>query len=162
MTNDADKQALSRALGRISSGLYILTTTSAGHSQAMLASWVQQASFTPPCVSIALACDRGILDRLQAGAMLALSIVPADDKSLLRRFARGIEPGADPFAGVTTLATPAGQIALADAIAWLECRIVTRVDFAADHCLLIAEVSAGQLLRDAPPFTHVRGNGLRY
>src|SRR5918999_987649 len=49
------KQTVGKALGRVPSGVFILTAAHNGESAAMMASWVQQAAFDPPAVSIAMA-----------------------------------------------------------------------------------------------------------
>ncbi|MEL6333720.1 MAG: MBL fold metallo-hydrolase, partial [Cyanobacteria bacterium J06626_26] len=54
---DADLQ---KALGRISSGLYIITAAKGEVTSAMLASWISQASFKPLGFTIAVAKDRAI------------------------------------------------------------------------------------------------------
>src|SRR6267142_4993110 len=87
------KQVLGRPIGRIPSGVYILTAASGDHHMAMLASWVQQASFDPPCLSIAVAKDRPILPVLRATNRFALSVLPANDTALMKKYARGIPPG---------------------------------------------------------------------
>ncbi|MEL7316695.1 MAG: MBL fold metallo-hydrolase, partial [Cyanobacteria bacterium J06559_3] len=51
---------LDQALGRLSSGLYLLTVRKGTVTGAMLASWVMQASFQPLGVAIAVAKDRAI------------------------------------------------------------------------------------------------------
>ena len=56
--------ALAAALGRIPSGLFVLTATSGGAETGMLASWVQQCSFDPPQVTVAVNKERDVLDAL--------------------------------------------------------------------------------------------------
>ena len=159
---DHMKPVLAKPIGRIPSGVYILTAASGDHHMAMLASWVQQASFDPPCLSIAVAKDRPILDVIRESGRIALSILPEKDTSLMKKYARVIPPGEDPFAGITIATTPAGLRAIDSALAWLECKIIKECDFAADHLLMIAEVTAAAVLHEGPPFTHVRGSGFHY
>ena len=156
------KKTLARPLGRIPSGVYILTATHDGASQAMLASWVQQAGFDPPCVSIAIAHDRPITSLIESSRRLAISILPADDTALMKKYARGIPPGTDPFAGVQIQLTPAGLPILSTAHAWLECQLLQRCTYGSDHDLLLAQVTSAAVLRDCAPFTHVRNNGFHY
>src|SRR5688572_23585415 len=156
------KKSLAKPLGRIPSGVYILTATHDGVSQAMLASWIQQAGFDPPCVSIAIAQDRPIAPLIQASQRLAISILPADDTALMKKYARGIPPGADPFAGVETQLTPAGLPILCAAHAWLECQLLQHCAYGSDHDLLLAQVTSAAMLKDCQPFTHVRNNGFHY
>ena len=51
--NDPDKQ-LAAALGRIASGIFVLTLKRDAVETGMLASWVQQCSFHPPRISVAI------------------------------------------------------------------------------------------------------------
>ena len=66
---------MEKALGRISSGLYIITAQKGDVSSAMLASWVIQASFQPLGVAIAVAHDRAIESLLQVGDTFVLNIL---------------------------------------------------------------------------------------
>ena len=128
----------------------------------MLVSWVQQVSFEPLAVSIAVAKDRPIFELIRRSGRLGLSIVPEADKSLMKRYARGVKPGDDPFHDTCTIRTPAGVPVFAEALAWIECQSITESEFGGDHILLIARVTAAELLGDGAPFTHVRGSGLHY
>jgi len=156
------KATVGKALGRIPSGVFILTAGSGGDATAMMASWVQQVAFDPPAVSIAMAKGRPIADVIKSSKKLALSIVPEGDSSLMKRYARGVKPGEDPFAGVETFQAPGGVPAMKSALAWLECRLIDTFDFGGDHELLIAEVVAGSILHPGAAFMHQRGSGFHY
>jgi flavin reductase (DIM6/NTAB) family NADH-FMN oxidoreductase RutF len=161
-TSEDLKHTAGKAIGRIPSGVFILTAKNGHDATAMMASWVQQCAFDPPAISVALAKDRPIVRLIKMSQRFALSVVGEDDTSLMKRYARGVKPGEDAFAGVETFATPAGIPAMKSAIAWLECRVLTTCDFGGDHELLIAEVTAGQILRGGASFTHQRGSGFHY
>ena len=162
-TPDDLKLTIGRALGRIPSGVFILTATHDGQPLAMMASWVQQVAFAPPSVAVAIAKERPAHAALsKSGATFALSVVPEGDTSLMKKYARGVPAGADPFDGVRVTRTANGTILLADALAYLECRATKVVEFGADHDLFLAEVIGGQMLKDGPSFTHLRGNGFHY
>lgn len=160
--SDPQKLHLGKAIGRVPSGVFILTTRHEGRAGAIMASWVQQSSFDPPALSIALAKGRPIGEAIHASKQLALSIIPEDDKSLMKHYARPIPDDADPFGGVRVIDTPGGMPALADALAWLECRVISTCDFGGDHELIIAQIVAGEILKEGKPFMHVRGNGFHY
>src|SRR5215510_4327851 len=129
------KHTVGKAIGRIPSGVFILTAAHNGEATAMMASWVQQAAFDPPAVSIAVARGRPIGEMIRASGKLALSVVPEGDTSLMKRYARGIKPGEDAFAGVEILTTPAGIPALKAAVAWIEGDVLNTCDFGGDHDL---------------------------
>jgi 3-hydroxy-9,10-secoandrosta-1,3,5(10)-triene-9,17-dione monooxygenase reductase component len=161
---DQIKLTIGRALGRIPSGVFILTTSASdGEPLAMMASWVQQASFQPPSVCVAIAKERPAHAALSnVGATFALSVVPEGDTSLMKKYARGIPAGADPFDGVHITRTERGATVLADALAYLECRVTKTCDFGGDHDIVIAQVAAGEMLKEGASFTHLRGNGFHY
>lgn len=160
--DDPTKQSIARALGRVPSGLFILAAEHEKQAAAILVSWVQQASFDPPAISIALAKERHIVPLINRSGRLTVSILAKTDSNLMKRYVRGIPPTQDPFLGVNIARTPAGLPCLADALAWLECKVLTVCDFAADHELYLAQITAASLLKDDPSFTHTRGNGFHY
>ncbi|MGH7179649.1 MAG: flavin reductase family protein [Tepidisphaeraceae bacterium] len=160
MKTDAHALPIAKALGKIPSGVFILTARHGARSGAMLASWVQQASFDPPCVSVALAKGRAIAQLIVDSRRLVLSVISDSDKSLMRHYARDVDEN-DPFAGVATVPTPNG-VALAGAAAWMECELKHVAEFGADHDLFVAEVVAAEMLRDEKAFSHQRGSGFHY
>jgi flavin reductase (DIM6/NTAB) family NADH-FMN oxidoreductase RutF len=97
---DAD---LEKALGRISSGLYIITAKKGELTSAMLASWVNQASFQPLGFTVAVAKDRAIESLMQVGDPFVLNILEEGKHlPLMKHFLKRFAPGADRFAGVRT------------------------------------------------------------
>ena len=103
-----------------------------------------------------------MLGTVQSLGIFTLSVLGKSQSALIKRDARPIPSGTDPFDGIAVRATPAGQTVLAEAVAWLECRVVQVYDFGGDHDLLVAEISAAELGNDEPAFTHLRGNGFHY
>ena len=160
--SDEFKHTVGKAIGRIPSGVFILTAAHGGETTAMMASWVQQAAFDPPAISVAIAKARDIAQMIRASGKLAISILPDDDTTLMKRYARGIKSGEDAFAGVETLTTPGGIPALKSSLAWLEAQVLQTCDFGGDHELFVAEITAGAVLHPGPAFTHQRGSGFHY
>jgi len=141
---------LDKALGRLSGGLYVVTARQGeGESQrsgAMVASWVSQASFEPPGLTVAVARDRAIEALLQVGDRFVLNVLREDNHQLLlRHFLRRFPPGADRFAGVSTLdGVAAGGPVLGDALAYLGCRVAQRLE-GPDHWIIYAVVEQGNV-----------------
>jgi len=161
--SDELKLTVGKALGRIPSGVFILTAERDGQPLAMMASWVQQVAFVPPSVSVAIAKERPAHAALsKPGSTFGLSVVPEGDTSLMKKYARGIQDGANPFEGVQIARAASGTIYLPDALAYLDCRVSKLLDFGGDHDLFIADVVAGKALKDGSSFTHLRGNGFHY
>ena len=150
------------ALGRVPSGIYILTVASDdGHSTGMLASWVMQAGFEPPMVTVAVRQGRYVCDWLSAKHPFVLNIVGQHDKALLKHFAKGFEQGAAAFEGLETEPGPGGTPKLCAAIGHLECNPQGHVD-SGDHRIFLAEVVGGKLLDERPPMVHLRKSGKHY
>jgi flavin reductase (DIM6/NTAB) family NADH-FMN oxidoreductase RutF len=161
--NEELRNTVGKALGRVPSGVFVLTARDADQRPcAMLASWVQQAAFDPPAVCLAIGKGRPMRDTIVRTGRLALSILGDGDKELMRRFARPRGPEDDALADGETFAAPSGLPVVVGALAWLDCEMIQTSDFGGDHELLIARVIAGDLLRTGHSFTHVRGNGFHY
>ena len=154
---------LASALGRIPSGLFVVTWRTDARDHAMLASWVMQVGFAPPLVSVAVGTSRDLLAAVRSGAPFAVNVLAETQRSLLARFGKAPAEGEDPFAGLGVERTPQGLAALADAASWLECRPVGEATAAgADHVLVLGRVEAAVGRPDSPPLVHVRRNGLKY
>ncbi|TAE61791.1 MAG: MBL fold metallo-hydrolase [Nostocales cyanobacterium] len=139
---DAD---LDKALGRISGGLYIITAKKGDASSAMLASWVSQASFKPLGFSIAVAKDRAIESLLQVGDRFVLNVLEEGNyQALMKHFLKRFAPGADRFEGVKTQASENGSPILSDALAYMECEVMSRMD-CGDHWAVYSTVYAGRV-----------------
>lgn len=150
-------EAIAAALGRIPSGLFVASWRDGDADRCMLASWVMQAGFAPPSVSVAIATSRDLLAALDRGQPFAVSGLGESQRSLLARFGK---PSDDAFVGVEVQRTPAGCAVLTEAACWLECRAVARAAHG-DHVVVVAEVTAGGGT-GAAPLVHVRRSGLRY
>ncbi|CAN5513547.1 flavin reductase family protein [soil metagenome] len=152
--------AWAAALGRLPSGLAILTHTGVQGSTGMLTSWVQQCSFEPPQLTVAMRLGRPILDDLTPGTPFGINIIPDDGKRLLAHFGKGFAPGEPAFEGLEvdlTLPSPC----LRSALAWLDCRVVQTVTVG-DHVLVVGRVGDAKVLNDTKPYVHVRKDSSRY
>ena len=97
-----------------------------------------------------------------AAGRFALAVLSQDDTSLMKKYARGVPPGEEPFAGIELAHTPGGLPVPAGALGFLECELIQVCDFGGDHELHLARITAGQVLREGKSFTHLRGNGFHY
>lgn len=157
---DAD---LDKAIGRLAGGLYILTTKKGELQSAMLASWVTQASFKPLGITIAVAKDRAIESLMHVGDRFVLNILEEGNYSkLMQHFLKRFAPGADRFEGIKTQLAKNGSPILVDALAFLECEVVSRME-ASDHWIVYAIAEEGKVAKlDALTATHHRKVGNHY
>ena len=154
---------LDKAIGRISGGLYIITTKKGDRSGAMVASWVTQASFDPPGFTVAVAKDRAIESLMQVGDQFILNILEEGNyQTLMKHFLKRFGPGEDRFAGVNTRTANNGSPILADALAYLECEVVSRME-CADHWIVYNKVADGRVSKpDSLTAVHHRKVGNYY
>ncbi len=153
-----------RAVGKIPSGLFVLTTGAGPDISAMLVSFVQQLSFEPLCIGVAIHHGRAIGDIIEKSGFFTLNICGAGDKALLRQYARQALTGDAALAGVEHHKLPAGGIVFPEACAYVHCRFSHRVAFHSDHELFIGVVEAGDVPSDfaSKPMVHTRHDGSKY
>jgi flavin reductase (DIM6/NTAB) family NADH-FMN oxidoreductase RutF len=155
-----ESKQLSAALGRIPSGLFIVTVQRDDIATGMLASWVQQCSFEPPQISLAIQPGRDIAGLLTAGSSFILNILDDTQTDMIGHFGRGFALHEPAFQGLDVLAHQAGAI-LTEALAYLVCQVSGRHP-AGDHDLFLARVVDGRMLNEGHPMVHIRKSGSHY
>ena len=160
VTTSQDEQ-LGAAIGAIPSGLFIVTSQQNGKTATMLASWVQQAGFNPPSVTIIVGKGRPIESFLTIGSPVVINIAEKGNGKIIGHFAKGFAPDVDPFDGLETSTAPSGQSYLTESIAYLDATVTGSLD-ASDHTVILATITAGDRLRDGEPAIHTRKNGFKY
>ena len=153
-----NKKQVGKALGRIASGLFVVTAKCEDKEDAVLASWVNQCSFDPPAVTIALGVMRAARLLVEGSGAFIVNVLPKDDMTLLKHFSR---PPEDIFKGVKIRKGLEGIRILSDAVSYLECEVVQAIQ-SGDHVLYVGEIVGGKTLKGGDPYTHVRDNGFNY
>ena len=141
---------LDQALGRLSGGLYVVTA-SEGYDEsfrqsAMVASWVSQASFNPPGITVAVAKDRAIESFMQVNKTFVVNILREDNfQKMFRHFLKRFAPGANRFANVDIIKDIAkGGPVLSDSLAYLDCKVSSRLE-TPDHWIIYGIVENGSV-----------------
>lgn len=161
MANPTEIPALGQALGRLPTGLHIVTAATGGAPSGFVGSFVMQMGLVPPVVAVAVGKDRPHLAAIRSAGHFGVSILAKGSNDLMGRFFRKHEPGSGPFDGLTLEHGAKGTPVLADALAWLECR-VTGEHTLGDHVVVFGEVVDGRQCREGEPAIHLRKNGLGY
>jgi flavorubredoxin/flavin reductase (DIM6/NTAB) family NADH-FMN oxidoreductase RutF len=140
---DAQSDRTEQAVGRIASALCVITTHQNEQHQAILTSWVSQASFNPPGLTIAVSKDHAAT-LADVGSSFVLNILK-EGRNLRRHFLKPLVAKADRFEGVETYPASNGCLVLQEALAYLECTVQSRMK-CSDHWLIYATVESGKLL----------------
>jgi flavin reductase (DIM6/NTAB) family NADH-FMN oxidoreductase RutF len=149
-------------LGRVPSGIYILTIGAGERASGMLVSWVMQAGFEPPMISVAIRQGRYIGDWIAAGQPFVINTLGEDQSALKKHFSSGFEPGEPAFKGLSISHCPRGVPILDEALGHMECEPVRHVD-SGDHRVFLANVVRGKLKTSSgQPMVHVRKSGAKY
>ncbi|KAL2649642.1 hypothetical protein R1flu_017770 [Riccia fluitans] len=152
-----------QAVGRVVGSLCVLTAKSGDAESAMLASWVSQASFVPPGLTIAVAKDRAVEGLVLVGAKFVVNVLGQNKSSAVaKELLKPFKPGEKRLEGLETKEASNGGFIIKDAISWMECTVKSRLE-TGDHWLLYATVEAGNL-EDEKTLTaiHHRKTGSRY
>jgi flavin reductase (DIM6/NTAB) family NADH-FMN oxidoreductase RutF len=157
-----DLQSLAVALGKVPSGLFILTARDGPRETGMLGSWVQQCSFDPPQVTVCIRRDRDVLEWLTTGAPFTLNQLGEGQSSLISHFGKGFTLQEPAFTGLNVERLESEAPILLDSLGYLLCRVAGRFT-TGDHELFVGTIVGGKLLKpEGRALIHVRKNGLRY
>lgn len=161
MNEEEPYRQLAGALGRVPSGLFIVTASQGESETGMLASWVQQCAFKPPHITMAIQKDRPILPWLSKDSFFTVNVLDDSQTDMIGHFGRGYDLGEPAFKGLEIERLGQGGPVLREALAYLLCRVKDRyaVD---DHNLYVGEVIGGRVLNDGHPMIHVRKSGFHY
>ncbi len=152
------------SVGHIPSGLFIVAVEDAQSNtiDGYLASWVQQVSFNPMIVSLAIKPGRPAYDLIKSGKPFAINIIGDHDKSYLKHFWKGYDPASNPFNELPHVRGENGGVILNQAKSAIECRLLSSVK-PGDHDIVFAEVLSSHVMNEeAKPLVHIRKSGADY
>lgn len=160
---DSDVDRTAKAVGRLVGSMCIVTTKKEEVSGAMLASWVSQATFNPPGLTVAVAKERAIESLLFKGNSFVLNVLPEGKHiPLMKHFLKPFAPGEERFEGVATEEADNGSPILSDALAYVECQVANRME-CGDHWLIYAVAEQGKVLQsEGVTAVHHRKSGTHY
>jgi flavin reductase (DIM6/NTAB) family NADH-FMN oxidoreductase RutF len=155
---------MATSVGHIPSGLFIVAVRDEkGQTiDGYLASWVQQVSFNPLMISLAIKPGRPAYDLIKAGRTFGVNVVGEHDKTFLKHFWKGYDSANNPFETLPHTSGAHGGIILTQAKSAIECRLVTATK-PGDHEVVFAEVLSSYTMNDeARPMVHIRKTGADY
>lgn len=158
------KEKIGPAIGRLASGVYIVTVDVAGKKDGMLATWITQAGFEPPSLVVSINKQRDILRALNVGDRFTINVLSNRNMDIFKAFAKPHND--EKFDGLALKESVDGSAGsgpvFAEAVSYIDLQVqsVTEVG---DHVLVVGEVIDGELLNGQDdPMTHLRKDGFKY
>jgi flavorubredoxin/flavin reductase (DIM6/NTAB) family NADH-FMN oxidoreductase RutF len=160
---EAKTDRVEQAVGRLVGSMTIVTTQQGDLSGAMLASWVSQATFNPPGLTIAVAKERAIESLMHKDGKFVLNILEQGKQiPIMKQFLKPFAPGENRFVGINTETATNGCPILTDSLAYLECNVESRME-CGDHWLIYATVDSGKVFNNTGvTAVHHRKSGSHY
>ena len=147
-----DLEAKRQALRSIVHGVYVIGVRDGEKLNAFTATWVTQVSFEPPLVAAAIRKDSVSFGMIEKSRVFVLNFLASGQKSLAQHFLKPAHLGGDKLEGISHRAGVTGAPILADAAAYVECR-VKWIHADGDHAIVVGEVVEAGVQREAEPLT---------
>ncbi|UCG08472.1 MAG: flavin reductase [Desulfobacterales bacterium] len=139
-----------QVLGKMTYGIYVLTTFYEDEINAMIASWVSQVSYDPPLVMTAIHPDRYSHRLLEQSRCFALHVPAKNHMDYLSRF-KGPDPKAK-LDGIQWVKGKTGCPILKQCVAYVECRVRNSYN-PGNHTLFIGEVVDARICSAEKPLS---------
>ena len=134
-----DQNMKKTTLRMIPYGLYVLTAESKSGTAAATVNWVTQASFTPPLVAVGVKADSQTYAVIKQSNAFALNVLGKGQQPLAFTFFKPAERQGSTISGEPFRPGATGAPILANAPAFIECRLVATVE-KGDHSIFVGEV----------------------
>ena len=150
-------EQVSQALKKITYGFYIVTTRKSSEEMstrdqdyvaAATVSWVSQASFDPPLVTVAVRKHSDLHETIEKSRVFAINIVGKDDQDMLKPFAEKSKVEDNKINGFAFKDGETGSPILDEVPAYFECKVVEDIT-RGDHSVFVGEVVAGGTRNDS-------------
>lgn len=148
-----------RVLGQYPTGVCVITATDPdGCPVGMTVGSFTSASLDPPLVAFFPRNGSRVLATIAQVKRFAVNVLASDQVALCRHFA---SRESDKFRSVSWRPSPLGSPVLADALAWIDCRLHTVFEVG-DHMMVVGAVESLAAERAAPPLMFFQGGYGRF
>jgi flavin reductase (DIM6/NTAB) family NADH-FMN oxidoreductase RutF len=144
-----EEQTRTEVLKTIPYGFYITGVVgSDGEANGFTTCWVSQVSFEPQQVIVAVRKKQHTHDLIEASSVFSLNFLDTEQEDLARKFTQSLQPEDGVVGGSSYTTGATGAPLFEEAFAYLECRVVDKME-AGDHTVYLGEVVAANLRRPA-------------
>ena len=119
----------------------------------MTVNWVAQTSFEPPMVAVAVENTSKTIELIRDARHFAINVFLQGQGELAAKLARSSASAPQKLKGIKTKPAPVSAAPiLADALGWLECRVVATLP-SGDHTLVLGQVLEAGVEHEGAPLT---------
>ena len=148
------------AVELIPSGLFLINAAHDGKRSGVLTRWVQRCSQKPNMITVALPKGMPVEPLIRDSRFFTICQVSADDVVLQRKFATPPDRNDDPFVTLSIETAPSGAPVVSRAMNYLDCELVTHLEFESEFRLYVGLVQHAAVLNQATPAVYFGENGL--
>lgn len=135
----------------ITQGVYVISVNNGEQKNAFTAAWVMQVSFDPLLICFSINPEHHSYKLLKEGNVCCISVLESDQYVTADHFGKSTPE--DKMAGHCWLETETKAPALADSLAYFDCRVDHYSD-AGDHKLVICKVVDAAILNEGAPMVY--------
>ncbi len=146
-----------QALGTMTYGIYVLTSSYEDEINGMIASWVSQISYDPLLMMVAVHANRYSHHLIEKSECFALHSLAREQKDFLSRF-KGSDTGAK-FKSIEWKRGTTGSPILKDCTAYFEARVVESIR-PGNHTLFLSEVVDAKVFSQVQPLSTLDYDGV--
>jgi flavin reductase (DIM6/NTAB) family NADH-FMN oxidoreductase RutF len=141
-----DSESLRKTMRQWVSGISVVTSVAGEQRAGVTASSFTSVALDPPTILICLQDYITTYKLIQESGIFAVSLLKSDQAPLSAQFAGFVKmpEGEDRFYGVEIMTQVTGAPILKEALAWMECRLVTTYSYGATGIIIGEVVATGQ------------------
>ena len=145
-----DEHAKKTVLRKIPHALYVCGVREGEELNAFTASWVMQASFKPPLVTVCIRQDSRSHAMVLASQVFALSFLASGQKPIAEHFFQSVKRVGNRLGDIEFYVGETGCPIIQEALGYVECEVVGSLAHG-DHTVFVGEVIAAGVHQDQEP-----------
>ena len=132
---------ISDALKLVPYGFYGVGSSYEGDDNLMVLNWLTQASFEPQLLAIGLVKTAYSYGLIEKSGTFTVNLFRQEDRDAVMPLTKGRAKNAEKMQGAKISPSPElGNPVLDGAVAFIECKVVNKVETGGDHDIILAEV----------------------
>ncbi len=147
-----DSAVLRQTMSQWITGVTIVTSEHDGVRYGMTVSSFNSLSLNPPLIAVFIGKHHSTLEAIQNSGKFAVNLLAEAHVDWGKIFA-GMIPTDDRFAGLALTTAESGAPLLADALAWIDCKLHATYD-GGDHMIVVGEVLATNVTAQNTPLLY--------